>query len=213
MKVVAISDTHGKHREIDLPEGDLLVHAGDITWRGELDIMRDFDAWCGEVKSAHGYSEVLLVAGNHDFSLEGKKPALPLLGNCRYLEDAGAEIAGVRFWGSPWTPRFLRWAFMKEDDELGAVWERIPADTDVLITHGPPRGVLDRVPRDENVGSETLRARVETLAVPVHVFGHIHEGSGTQQGAPTLFVNASICDAGYEANNPARVFDVQPRRR
>lgn len=214
MRIVAISDTHAAHREIDLPRGDVLVHAGDVTWRGELDVMADFNEWIGEAKRENGFREAILVAGNHDFSLEtSDKPAKKVLTNCRYLEDEGITVDGVRFYGSPWTPKFLSWAFMKRDEKLEAVWARIPADTDVLITHGPPEGVLDLVPRGEHAGSETLKARLATLAIPAHVFGHIHEGHGTLTAGTTTFLNASICDEGYQPTNAPLVFDFDPATR
>ena len=120
MRIVAISDTHDKHRSLDLPRGDVLVHGGDVTWRGEIDIFRDFNEWCGVQKSTNGFQHVLVIGGNHDFTLEKPgKPALPVLTHCTYLEDSGVTIGGVRFWGSPWSLKFLDWAFMREDEELG----------------------------------------------------------------------------------------------
>ena len=214
MRIVAISDTHEKHRDLDPPPGDVLVHAGDVTWRGELDIFRDFDAWCVEQKREKGFRHVLLIGGNHDYSLErAGKPALTTIGNCTYLEDSGVEIEGIRFWGSPWTNRFLDWAFMEDEAGLAPKWEKIPANTDVLLTHGPPRFIMDRVPRDENVGSASLRARIDAIRPPVHVFGHIHEGYGIETHGATTFVNASSCDEGYEAVNAPLVFDIDPKTR
>jgi Icc-related predicted phosphoesterase len=115
-----------------------------------------------------------------------------------YLQDEPVEIEGLKFYGSPWQPWFLDWAFnLERGESLRKVWARIPEDTDVLVTHGPPHGILDRTTRGEPVGCEDLRARVEELRTPLHLFGHIHEGYGTERRGQTLFVNASSCTVSY----------------
>src|SRR5690606_27797878 len=126
-----------------------------------------------------------------------------------YLRDAGVEIDGVRFWGSPWQPEFFDWAFnLPRGEALAARWALVPEDTDVLITHGPPRGILDRTVTGTPVGCDDLRAALDRLAPRLHVFGHIHEAYGRVEGPRTTFVNASVCDVRYRAVNDPVVVDL-----
>jgi Icc-related predicted phosphoesterase len=119
----------------------------------------------------------------------------------------------VRFWGSPWQPWFHDWAFnLPRGPKLREVWDRIPADTDVLVTHGPPRGILDRTIVGDEVGCDDLRDAVARVRPRVHVFGHIHEARGTHRVGPTLFVNACSCTLDYEPNNAAIVVDLPEDR-
>lgn len=205
MRIVLLSDTHERHREIEVPDGDLLIHAGDFTNRGEFEAIEDFDAWLGELP--HG--KKLVIAGNHDITFETKpEEARRRITHATYLQDARVEIGGIKIWGSPWQPWFLDWAFnLRRGQALRAVWSRIPRDTDLLVTHGPPLGRLDRVPRGEDVGCEELAARLTELRVKMHVFGHIHEGYGVERAPGIMFVNASNCDAGYDATQAPIVVD------
>jgi predicted phosphohydrolase len=158
----------------------------------------------------------VLIAGNHDWAF-AREPARAraLLGAIRYLQDDAVTLDGVRFWGSPWQPEFCGWAFnLPRGPMLAARWARIPADTDVLVTHCPPHRIADRTFDGCHAGCEALRARVAELGLSCHVFGHIHEGYGTERHAGTIFVNASSCDLGYRPTNPPVVLDLpaSPRR-
>lgn len=205
MKLVCISDTHGKHRELLVPDGDLLICTGDISLHGEERIVRDFDAWLGELPHRHK----LLIAGNHDFNFESRPESRAWIRNAIYLQDEGATVAGLRVWGSPWSPRFFDWAFNVDRGEPSRrIWERIPPGTELLLTHGPPFGVLDRTARGEAVGCEELRKAVARLRPRVHVFGHIHEDPGVLEEDGTLFVNASSCDLRYKATQAPIVVEI-----
>src|SRR5262245_14069279 len=180
MKVVLLSDTHNLHDRIEVPEADLLIHAGDATMKGRLEEVLAFDAWLGTLPHRHK----VVVAGNHDFLFERQpREARQALRNAVYLQDSGVEIEGLAIWGSPWQPWFHDWAFNLERGEpLRAVWSRIPEGTDVLVTHGPPYGILDEVlpsphgpPQDPHAGCEDLLAAVRRIRPRVHLFGHIHE--------------------------------------
>lgn len=115
--------------------------------------------------------------------------------NATYVEDAAIEVAGIRLYGSPWQPWFLDWAFnLPRGAALRDKWANIPSDTDLLVTHGPPHGILDRTLRDADVGCEELRKALPRVRPALHVFGHIHEGYGMRDVDGTRFVNASICD-------------------
>jgi Icc-related predicted phosphoesterase len=188
MRIVCVSDTHGRHRYTEVPDGDILVHGGDVTLHGTLDDVEFFNDWLGTLPHKHK----VVIAGNHDFCFQNDPAeARARLTNATYLEDAGCEIAGLKFYGSPWTPLFFDWAFMLSDSDLAAKWARIPAGLDVLITHGPPHGLLDWTNRDEHAGSSTLLDRVREVKPRLHVFGHIHEAAGRTEVEGTTFLNAS----------------------
>lgn len=181
--------------------------------------VRDFAEWLAGLPHEHK----VVIAGNHDWLFE-RTPAFgrELLAGAIYLLDEATEIAGIRIWGSPWQPWFHDWAFnLPRGDALRAKWDLIPADTDVLITHGPPFGHLDGAARSvgdwfgdgdvvdvEHVGCEELRAALDRVRPRVHVFGHIHEAYGQDSLDGTLLVNASNCDADYAPVNPPIVVDL-----
>ncbi len=206
--IVFISDTHNQHHFLDLPDGDILVHAGDISGRGKDHEVQDFMAWY----EAHRHPHKILIAGNHDFMAERKPQAWAALipDNVIYLENEACEVLGLKFWGSPITPWFYDWAFnRRRGADIRKYWERIPEDTDILITHGPPKGYLDKVLRDGNqVGCEDLLAFVLKIKPQYHVFGHIHEGYGQSTNEDTVFINASVLDVGYNLVNAPIVVEV-----
>ena len=190
MRIVCISDTHGSHRRLAVPPGDLLIHAGDVTVNGYLDELDDFNDWLGSLP--HGNK--LLIAGNHDFCFqEQASRARARITNAHYLEDDSAIVAGVKIYGSPWQPYFGGWAFnLRRGELLAAVWAKIPEDTDILVTHSPPEGILDRNRSGEPCGCRDLLNRVREVRPRLHVFGHIHEAAGQIHAAGTTFVNASV---------------------
>lgn len=212
MRLVCISDTHMAHRSLILPEGDVLIHAGDATGTGTTDEVSRFLAWFSS--QSHRYK--VLIAGNHDWLFQ-RRPELAtaLLAehpSITYLQDAGVEIEGVKFWGSPWQPWFLDWAFNapRKGDKLRRMWNRIPIDTEVLITHGPPHGTLDQVFGGPHLGCEELTIRLASVRPRVHVFGHIHANYGVAQSKSTTYVNASSCTEEYQALNQPIVVDLTP---
>lgn len=209
MRLVAISDTHGRHAELTLPEGDVLIHTGDFSRRGRVEELEDFNAWLGEQPFRHR----IIIAGNHDWLFERDNAhARALITNAIYLEDSGCELAGLRFWGSPWTPVFFDWAFnLPRGEALAEVWRRAPAGVDVLLTHGPPKGILDRTTRGVAAGCEALRDELPRIAPRVHIFGHIHEAAGRHEQDGTVFLNASSLDARYQPAEAPVVIDLEPR--
>ena len=210
MKLVCISDTHSLHRQIpEIPDGDVLIHAGDCLGQGTLENIREFNEWLGSLPHEHK----IVIAGNHDWAFqETPELAKAALTNAIYLEDSGVQIRDVRFWGSPWTPTFMDWAFMLDrGDPLYQKCKLIPDNTDVLITHGPPHGIGDEVNlgfKTQNAGCIHLSDRVAQLSPKVHVFGHIHEGYGQYQRGNTRIVNASTCDSRYRPTNPPIILDL-----
>lgn len=196
--LVLISDTHGIHDPARIPEGDILIHAGDISEAGELYEVAAFNEFLGSLPHRHK----ILIAGNHDFLFEQQpKEAQTEITNAIYLMDSSVETEGIKFYGSPWQPWFHDWAFnLQRGEELRRVWAKIPSDTDVLITHGPPAGIGDRVWTGENVGCEDLRDRVLSLRPRLHVFGHIHEARGIWHTEGITFVNASMLGSEEQAH-------------
>lgn len=195
MRLVLVSDTHNQHRKLKVPDGDVLLHAGDMTEMGLKPQIEAVGAWLRELPHRHK----VVIAGNHDFLFQTNpgKAKVALGPGIHYLKDSGVEIDGIRFWGSPWQPWFYDWAFnLPIGPLLKAKWDRIPVNTDVLLTHGPPKGILDTTYSGNEVGCPDLRDRVlQGLKLKLHVFGHIHESYGQVRlegyGADTLFVNAA----------------------
>ena len=213
MRLVCISDTHNTQKAMRLPEGDVLIHAGDATGQGlSLEVQR-FLAWFESQPHPHK----ILIAGNHDWLFQRHPDmATQLLAahpGITYLQDSGVEIEGVRFWGSPWQPWFCDWAFNlpRKGQALREVWNKIPLDTDALITHGPPHGVLDQVHSGEHLGCEELKIRLSAVKPRVHVFGHIHDSYGVARSKATTFINASTCTEEYRALNRPIVVDINPK--
>ncbi len=206
---VAISDTHCRHGEVELPLADVLIHAGDFLSRGHEQELRLFVDWF--VSRPHRHK--IIIAGNHDRCLQ-HRPALAEAFDrpgTHYLLDSGVSVEGVSFWGSPWTPEFFNWAFMLPRGEaLAAKWALIPEDTAVVITHGPPHGVGDRCYDGRHAGCKALAARLAVVEPQVHVCGHIHEGYGAGVVGSTTVINASTCDRRYRPINPPVVFEVEP---
>jgi predicted phosphodiesterase len=212
MRLVVISDTHGLHTRIDgLPDGDILVHAGDFMNSGHdpQDIW-SFNRWLGE----QPFESRIVIGGNHDRLFQNSpQQARTLLTNATYLENSGVTTGGVSFWGSPYTPEFLNWAFMYPRGAAAReYWDQIPDGLDVLITHGPPFGVLDQIaPSGEHLGCEELLRAVVSKKPKVHIFGHIHGGAGTFDNGVTRFINAAYLNERYKPLEPAgkiRVIDL-----
>jgi len=204
VRVVLISDTH--LRPFPVPEGDVLVHAGDMTLRGSLAEVREFASWFLGLRHPHK----VLIAGNHDFAFEDHPAeARALVAGAVYLQDSLAEVAGLRIWGAPWQPRFGDWAFnLDRGAPLRAKWSLIPEGLDVLVTHGPPEGIGDRTAAGLSVGCADLKDAVRRTRPRVHVFGHIHEGYGVVEDHGTTYVNASICNLQYRPTNTPVLLDV-----
>lgn len=206
MRFVFISDTHGFHEELSLPDGDFLIHAGDLSPNGKVSQLQVFMDWF--VQQPHRHK--IFVAGNHDYLAERNPQVFMdmIPPGIHYLNDSGVELEGIHFWGSPVQPWFLNWAFNRQrGKEIAAHWQLIPSHTDVLITHGPPKGILDGTARGEQVGCEELTAYVARIRPKIHVFGHIHEAYGQLKQAGTHFINASVLNLRYQLVNDPVVVD------
>jgi len=191
MKIVAISDTHNEHARIDLPEGDMIIHAGDSCTGGTAREFYNFYKWFKSLD----YKYKIFVAGNHDGYLWDQDP--PPAEGVYYLRDNFVVIEGLKIYGSPWTSVYGDWWFMKEDYELTRYWNGIPHDTDILVTHSPIYGI-----NDYNLGSNSLADRVKHVDLKLHVCGHIHEGYGVTVKDNITYVNAAIMRARESFNAP-----------
>lgn len=209
MIVVAISDTHGTHKELKMPEGDVLIHTGDgLDWGTEKELL-SLNEWFGTLK----YKKILYVPGNHDIIIgENTEYARSLMTNATILIDELISIDGVKIYGSPWSPTYGDWEFMKPDLNLTKHWENIPENVDILATHSPPYGILDRNYRGQLCGSQTLMKAVYEKKPKFHCFGHIHEGSagsGRYVIEPTTFINSAIVVSWYDTMDKyPQVFEI-----
>ena len=208
MKVIAISDTHGYHDQLSLSSGDMLIHAGDVSSQGSEQEIKDFLRWFSDLD----YKHKIFIAGNHDFLFEQAESELIeslIPDNVIYLNDSGISIGGLNIWGSPVTPWFFDWAFNRHRGvDIKKHWDLITQNTDILITHGPVYGVLDRTIKGQRVGCEVLRDATYVIKPKVHICGHIHEAYGQVQTMDTLYINASVLDVRYRLVNEAVVFEI-----
>jgi Icc-related predicted phosphoesterase len=213
--ITFISDTHGKHKQItsDLTGGDVIICSGDISSMGHEHEIREFLSWFSRLSS---YTNKIFIAGNHDWgfqdNVEKVKKILSEYPNVIYLQD-DLHLLGedddnyedrVKIWGSPWQPEFYNWAFNlpRNSPEMWSKWLLIPENTDILITHGPPSGILDQVDgRWDKLGCEMLMERVNYLKPKIHVFGHIHSGYGYRFHNNTHFINAAVLGENYTYRN------------
>ena len=213
-KIVFISDTHEQHEKVKVPPCDILLHAGDLTYRGKEEKVDQALRWLNKQDAKH----VVVIAGNHDWLFQTEpevaKELLAAFPKIHYLENNGVTLEGLKFWGSPWTPAFCNWAFNADPADIFKHWDLIPSGLDVLVTHGPPKGILDRaapqlVPPTPELGCYDLKIAVIQTKPKIHVFGHIHGGANLQQRLykdGTEFINASVVDEAYKVvRNPVEI--------
>lgn len=232
---VCISDTHTKTDGLALPPGDVLIHAGDFTSTGLPQEVENFNKYL----SLQNFQYKVIIAGNHDITFDVEsyesdlkkrfhsyysryKKSEPFtaeevkkkLTGCIYLEDSGVEIEGYKIYGSPWSPTFYDWGFnLPRGKAILEKWKKIPTDTDILITHGPPYKILDKTISGSYAGCEDLLNEIKNRIKPkFHIFGHIHEGYGVHEEEGTTFINASTCTLSYRPNNKPIVFTL-PRKK
>jgi predicted phosphodiesterase len=219
MKLVFLSDTHNQHNSIKVPDGDVLIHSGDATSTGKVEECKKFLRWYAALP--HKYK--IFVAGNHDWSFDNDDLAYIKWKNhyrfkgdrfrsgatdyveylakelgIIYLNRESVIINGVKFYGCPESPRFHHWAFNRDECD----WKHIPGDTNVLITHTPPKNILDLSARgNEHCGCPYLMGRILELSdlkkLKIHCFGHIHEARGVHEQHGVTFINGSCLDEKY----------------
>ena len=210
-RLTFISDTHTKHEKLNgfLPGGDILLCAGDISSRGYKTELENFFKWFDGIDN---YDHKIFIAGNHDFGFQDEPETIKgLLTGYKTIDYLQDEYLGIqdgdepelKIWGSPWQPEFHNWAFnLTRGEKIKEKWDLIPDDVDILITHGPPFGKLDYVPYNNiNVGCEELLLKVQQIKPKIHLFGHIHEGSGYVFDGNTHYINAAVLNGRYEFQN------------
>jgi len=210
LRIVCIGDTHGLHRNLDLPAGDILIHAGDFLVDGRsVEQLDNFDDWLRSLS----FRYKLVIAGNHD-TLFDKNPkvARKHLTHAIYLQDSGVRLEGLNFWGSPVNSVLGdEWAFSRERlIKLRKHWNLIPDDTDVLITHEPPYGILDKTHvLGKHMGCLYLTGALLRVKPRLHVFGHIHGGYGRESAwGRTILVNCAVINNERKLTNPPTVVEL-----
>jgi Icc-related predicted phosphoesterase len=202
---------------LTIPDGDVLIHAGDFSMRAKHHDLIEFAKWFKSLPHQHK----IFVPGNHDMVCESDSHwSRQEFSGVIYLDHSvTGRIPGLRVFGSPYSQAIYDpspWFF---DYQAGArsqeLWRQIPDGIDVLITHGPPKGILDLVDEahpgeDPHVGDVNLLHRVHEVKPKVHIFGHIHEGYGSyiREHLDTRFYNVCVCDVNYQPNNPITVIDL-----
>jgi predicted phosphohydrolase len=210
MRIVCLSDTHTRHKRIEVPSGDILIHAGDFTGQGEIWETENFLDWFSKLPHKHK----IFIAGNHDYLFE-QMPEIArsfIPPSVIYLQDSQTVVEGLRIYGAPWQPRFLNWAFNVDRGLLWKKWAKIPEGIDILVTHGPPSEGLGGVLEDgEDVGDEELLERIKVVKPRLHVSGHIHCGNGKREKYGVTFVNAAICTEEYQPTQKPIVVDLSDK--
>ena len=207
MRLVVVSDTHGQHEALGCLEGDVLIHCGDFCdgFRRDPRDVEAVDSWFAKQR----FDLVLCVGGNHDFSAEDRVGnGGPVFEHAVWLQDQVHIHREIKFYGSPWLPHLEGWAFYLTSEALREKWSMIPGDTNVLITHTPPFGILDQPRSQQHCGCPHLLERVEAVKPRFHVFGHNHASAGVQDRGATTFVNASIVDSSFNVARSAVILDL-----
>lgn len=207
--IVIISDTHELHREVTIPPADILIHCGDFTmFSKSAGAILDFNAWLGELP--HKWE--IITPGNHEFFLEADPSRRRLISNATLLINESVEVAGLKIWGSPMTPLYGGAFGRSSAKDREGIYSQIPGDTDILVTHGPPYGVLDKASdSNDHAGCHQLLAAVRRIKPKLHAFGHVHGAYGTLSATDTLFVNATLPGQGFGMSNRPLLFRL-PRR-
>ena len=198
MNICFISDTHGKHRDCVIPKGvDMLIHTGDISNIGKINEIEDFLSWFSNLEATYK----IFIAGNHDFLFDKKherclykdldiESIIP--SNVIYLYNETIEIEGIKIFGSPYSPFFYNWAFNKYGIEIAPIWDNIQEGTDIILTHTPPKGILDYTFSGDNAGCPYLRDKLLEIKPKINAFGHIHEAYGITEIDGVKYINSSF---------------------
>ncbi|MES1911444.1 MAG: hypothetical protein MHM6MM_003869 [Cercozoa sp. M6MM] len=250
LRLVCMSDTHSRLKTPEFaevlenfPSADILLHAGDFTSTGKLAELQQFNAFCKALKDQGKVKEVVVIAGNHDLTLdaphyidraghrfhghqrESPKECWDALTDVTLLQDASIEVYGLKIHGSPWQPEFYDWAFNlpPNTERIRVPWRAIPADADIVLTHGPVQGLGSLCKGGNHAGCELLLQELAERVRPLlHVCGHIHEDYGAfvlhdqsevsddtnTSAVNTVFLNASTCTLRYRPTQPPVLIDV-----
>ena len=205
MRIICISDTHGSEHLLELPKGDILIHSGDF-YLEDLNQLEYANRWFKK----QPFKYKILIGGNHDRALEYENRHIiqSILKDVIYLENNSCEIEGLKVWGSPYSLPFNDWYFMKPEIELAKIYSKIPKDTDIIISHSPPHGIMDRTANRYNCGSFSLLEKIKEIKPKLVIFGHIHCCRGIYKDSNTIYVNASVLDDNYKLVNEPIVIEI-----
>jgi len=219
-KIVCISDTHCQLTKFKIPDGDLLIHAGDLTYRGNVEEISKELKELGKIAKNFKYGCVF-ICGNHDWLGERQPNFMKQIAideELLYLDHSSIVVEGLNIFGSAYTPVFGNWAFNVDRKKLKKYWDQIPINTDILITHGPPMGIGDGVikinpmkgeQQIEKVGCLELYKKIQKLnQLKLHVFGHIHQSYGITIFNKVNYINASICTESYKPLNSPIIIEL-----
>lgn len=225
--IAAFSDTHNKHRMVTLPTCDIAIFSGDLTSRGYKNEVQAFLSWYTRQSQA---TTKVWVPGNHDicfdpaYNEESKaeewlQEVLDYYkvnhedSNIHLLINSSVELFGLKIWGSPITPWFHgdRWAFNRQrGSDIKSEWDKIPMDTDIIVTHGPPYMKWDYVHHDDiYVGCIDLEVKVKKVKPKLHIFGHIHQNWGIVEENDTIFCNAAVLNHNYFLTNQPHLIKLE----
>jgi len=202
MKCYIFSDSHNLHTNLNIPECDMIIFCGDSTNSRDPAINEkeeiDFLDWFSQQKAKYK----IMIAGNHSTAIYKRLVDPRKWKGITYLEHESINIEGLNIFGSPYTPKYGDWAFMYKRNRGEVIWSSIPDNVDIIITHGPSKGILD-LAHDENdrsnivqVGCQSLANRIEAIKPKYHFFGHIHTedtlyNRGIYSNGVTTYVNAA----------------------
>lgn len=202
MRFLAVSDTH--NQPIPRIRGDVLIHAGDLTVRGtEKELVA-----AAEELAGYPCRRILIIPGNHDILFETDPAKARQIFEDRQIQvliNQATEAGGMKIWGSPYVQKCWG-AFGYDGTETFHPWNLIPEDTEILITHGPMKYMLDQGPNGTHLGCSALASRIQVVKPLYHVHGHIHCAYGQQTYQDTTHINAAICSERYDVLNPPIVF-------
>ncbi|KAL9656448.1 hypothetical protein ABK040_005213 [Willaertia magna] len=206
LKFIVISDTHNKHDYLNIPDGDILICCGDISCSendgSSLQDLKNFNNYLSQITQV---KHKIVIAGNHDKSLTKftkEQIQTEIFTNATYLQDSFVIIDGIKIYGTPFVPATsalqasLNPFYKSEQTLMASVFSKIESDTNILVTHCPPYGILDKNNNGTvmHYGSKSLVERIKELKdLKVNVFGHVHGGYGYVEENNVTFVNAA-CD-------------------
>ena len=215
LQIVALSDSHNATKRVEIPDGDILIHAGDFSFQGIASEIQDFIEWMKEQPHKHK----LWIAGNHELGIEDFPDNANVIDNetnSTYIHDKVIEIEGLKFLGCNFTPEFNNWAFNLTERQSKIYWENAP-EADVVVCHGPPYGILDSVTPEYKhhrpLGCIHFKNYLERVKPKVAIFGHIHGGFGHEtikwnDDSETECFNVSVMNEQYQLTNPVTIIEI-----
>lgn len=228
VRLLCLSDTHGQHDKIptsSLSECDIVLFAGDCSEFGSPDHVSSFKKWLHSLPG-----QKVMIAGNQDLTFENsrltefsilrpnlrsteaaesKASFLSDLDGVTYLEESSTVVHGIKIFGSPYTPEFFNLAFQIRLWDAKKRWSAIPDDADIVLTHGPPRGICDTTSTGFSCGCPELKSAVDRIQPSLCVFGHIHEAHGASTVGQTLYCNVAVADPPHLPT----LIDMEPANR